>query len=284
MLTGTGILARLISRPRKPKRQRVAFTLIELLVVVAIIAILAAILFPVFAQARDKARQASCLSNAKQLGLALNMYVQDYDETFFAQKTWDEIEDVGAGSWGSSYFTWIQWPTAHLPYIKSQQVYSCPSDKNRQRAYFPAPGDPDCWGCSVPFPMSYGPNMHLFSMDYQASGGAVSLAAVTRPADVIALGEAVTPFACCEAWNTEYWRGANYNGGENGWDWGTYRQQVRYAKRNGLTDAQMSSVTRHQNGNILVFTDGHAKWWRWNAVDDAETPGWYRMVLPGYEQ
>src|SRR5690348_17963929 len=64
-------------RTRKP-----AFTLIELLVVIAIIAILAAILFPVFAQAREKARQAGCLSNGKQIGLALNMYIQDYDEAF----------------------------------------------------------------------------------------------------------------------------------------------------------------------------------------------------------
>src|SRR5207249_1695804 len=59
-----------------------AFTLIELLVVIAIIAILAAILFPVFAQARAKARQATCLSNLKQLGTAFMMYAQDYDETY----------------------------------------------------------------------------------------------------------------------------------------------------------------------------------------------------------
>src|SRR5919205_3767504 len=73
--------------PLARRRIRTAFTLIELLVVIAIIAILAAILFPVFAQARAKARQTSCLSNMKQIGTGLYMYVQDYDETLAGNDT-----------------------------------------------------------------------------------------------------------------------------------------------------------------------------------------------------
>jgi prepilin-type N-terminal cleavage/methylation domain-containing protein len=66
---------------RRHEMKRNGFTLIELLVVIAIIAILAAILFPVFAKVREKARQASCASNEKQLGLAFVQYIQDYDES-----------------------------------------------------------------------------------------------------------------------------------------------------------------------------------------------------------
>ena len=92
---------------------RKGFTLIELLVVIAIIAILAAILFPVFARAREKARQSSCLSNTKQIGLAILQYVQDYDEKFFAYRM----------DSGGVYY----WDVVTAPYMKNTQILRCPS-------------------------------------------------------------------------------------------------------------------------------------------------------------
>jgi len=95
-------------------KQPKAFTLIELLVVIAIIAILAAILFPVFATAREKARQTSCLSNEKQLGLAVLQYYNDYDET------------PPCGNSQTNQPT--GWAGQIYPYVKSKQVFVCPSD------------------------------------------------------------------------------------------------------------------------------------------------------------
>jgi len=105
------------------------FTLIELLVVIAIIAILAAILFPVFAQARGKARQSSCLSNVEQLDLATLMYIQDYDEV---------LPPAIAGTDDGGRL----WTTLELvePYSKNRQIQRCPSDPTGEVDFSMWPG------------------------------------------------------------------------------------------------------------------------------------------------
>ena len=99
-----------------PSPQR-GFTLIELLVVIAIIAVLAAILFPVFAQARAKARQTACLSNIRQIGTSVLMYAQDYDEMIVHTELGGEEGDAHEYYWGDMIF----------PYTKNWQILQCPS-------------------------------------------------------------------------------------------------------------------------------------------------------------
>src|SRR5262249_27512833 len=101
--------------------KRSGFTLIELLVVIAIIAILAAILFPVFAQARESARLISCASNIRQMSLGFRMYSQDYDETFPERRVF-VATNVCGGNW------------KHLlqPYVKNFQIFRCPSNPASQ--------------------------------------------------------------------------------------------------------------------------------------------------------
>jgi prepilin-type N-terminal cleavage/methylation domain-containing protein/prepilin-type processing-associated H-X9-DG protein len=177
-----------------------AFTLIELLVVIAIIAILAAILFPVFAQARDKARSASCLSNEKQIGLGLMMYTQDYDETY---PTAYQYKNNTATTNGGSSGGYVHYSAMIQPYIKSDKVWVCPSDKNGGVG----PDNPPCmpWtdvstlGCEAQVPkLSYIPNSAVLPRKRGPvdAPSVVSIASVDAPSDVIAIAEVTNHLSC----------------------------------------------------------------------------------------
>ena len=129
------------------------FTLIELLVVIAIIAILAAILFPVFAQAREKARATQCLSNFKQLGTAWHMYAGDYDSTILSAKVFYQLagatvpEEYDGASW-LTYHWYITVPPL-MPYVKNDKIFICPSSgQTSANVHNPAPAGP--WGHFIP--------------------------------------------------------------------------------------------------------------------------------------
>ncbi|MFO8082031.1 MAG: DUF1559 domain-containing protein [Armatimonadota bacterium] len=151
--------------------KRHGFTLIELLVVIAIIAILAAILFPVFARAREKARQTSCLSNVKQMGLAVMMYVQDYDEMYpnlqLALETPFTYRGFSHGQ--------MLWYMAIEPYHNNVQVFNCPSTAATWRGQYT--GD-----------TRYGYNAEV---GRYASGtsSAVGLADIRLPAETLILAD-----------------------------------------------------------------------------------------------
>ena len=157
-----------------------AFTLIELLVVIAIIAILAAILFPVFARARENARRSSCQSNMKQIGLGFLQYSQDYDEKFMLEYD---------ASNGAGYKQIVQ------PYLKSTQIWACPSNKENQMVQMPATGN---YPAIV---MSYGANPHVLIPGFTGAPP-LALAFVQSTASKILMSE--TNFGEYGNWNFPY--------------------------------------------------------------------------------
>lgn len=150
------------------------FTLIELLVVIAIIAILAAILFPVFAKAREKARQSSCLSNVKQLTLAMLSYAQDSDEIMPRNTTYNGT---------AASVAWDQY--AVQPYIKNVQILSCPSDSTP---------------CNPPLFTQYSYGYSQYIGGGYNSAQSVAMASIAMPAQTIMLADAYSRCMLPSSW------------------------------------------------------------------------------------
>jgi prepilin-type N-terminal cleavage/methylation domain-containing protein len=219
------------------RRTNKAFTLIELLVVIAIIAILAAILFPVFAQARSKARQTVCLSNLKQLGLASMMYVQDYDETFMMFRY--QYPD------GTVYSSPIdgnrRWDWQLLPYVKNQQVYTCPSHYTDKSI------------------STYAVNGHLVYANVSTTDPpqGLAMAAVNLPAQVLLMLDG----------NTEGNDRIIGDGVEN-FNFQVYTT-TPLGSLNGVSGLDNNRIMlNHNGGDNFNLADGHAKWYRTQTIYD----------------
>jgi len=163
------------------KSSEKGFTLIELLVVIAIIAILAAILFPVFAKVREKARQTSCASNEKQIGLALLQYSQDNDELMVA--AW-------RGDWAFSNNTYsYKWMDSIMPYVKSTAVFKCPDDSGTNGSAAKFIEAKNLTGNDNRFYGSYAMNSAYWadgdSRNHGVSNGDVPLASLNSPANTV---------------------------------------------------------------------------------------------------
>jgi len=214
--------------------QKRGFTLIELLVVIAIIAILAAILFPVFAQAREKARMASCLSNLKQIGVATQMYAQDYDETMAA---WT-FANYPAGLWGSPEWNNYGWSYAFYfwqPYLKNVQVYTCPSAKDNFAGAANNPTYPR-------FNMSYGYSEYIMNPGNGWSRLATLANNQYGVANIVIIAE--SRFA------------GIFNDWDNGNTGGAGQIPTNYLARIALADG---TKPRH-NGTQVMYADSHAKY------------------------
>jgi prepilin-type N-terminal cleavage/methylation domain-containing protein/prepilin-type processing-associated H-X9-DG protein len=253
---------------------RAGFTLIELLVVIAIIAILAAILFPVFAQARDAARKTTCTSNMRQIGLGMLMYAQDFDETLpFAAYNpegqtlimwYDLIESyVKVGTTGT--FT----PEAGPAGRKLTQFYTCPNFRSNS---FPSlSGDPQ----PISFPagqldpaMSYAANgniipmMHRLFPGFTFPGKITSLAGLDSPAQVVLVGHS---------------RGVRPAIAGDDWFSGCVNDETGYPVTGnpaiGNASVYCAARYRHNGGSVYLLGDGHAKWFRgpasWRAKSTA---------------
>jgi len=280
-------------------RNRSAFTLIELLVVIAIIAILAAILFPVFAQAREKARQTACLSNMKQIGLALVQYVQDYDETYPETA----FSSVPTTAWYNNWGNAISWDVVVAPYIKNGQagagnaagnfvlvgkggaIWSCPDDSQTHVSWVTGNGDNYMSYSAAVSPITWkgvkGEGVFA-KADYQASDGTYTrthtLADIPAPSNSIAVAE--HPFVQgASNWpqNPEVYGPGDqqcFDDGDFGVTGCTWWQD-----ETGYGNAKLpKNKPVHTGGWNYVFADGHAKWFRPEQTVDMNPADYWHMA------
>jgi prepilin-type N-terminal cleavage/methylation domain-containing protein/prepilin-type processing-associated H-X9-DG protein len=262
------------------RTDRRGFTLIELLVVIAIIAILAAILFPVFAQARAKARQTSCLSNTKQMDLANQMYAQDYDESFPYWAWWYSSDQGGCPRadrpQACGHFESL-WVNAVYPYEKNSGIYACPSDRgeltpsNSNEYWWTKSGNPDVLVNTYGFQraivlqqMSYGANEYLLNGGYNVGP---KLASIDKPAQTLLLADSITALVCCDGGRRPdrnnpgdplhkyIMRRVAYANQCDGTWWGG-DQTIHLPAWDG------EDCVRHSAGANIAFCDGHSKWLR----------------------
>ncbi|MDH7569678.1 MAG: DUF1559 domain-containing protein [Armatimonadota bacterium] len=221
-------------------QRREGFTLIELLVVIAIIAILAAILFPVFARARENARKSGCLSNLKQLGNGLMMYVQDYDERYPAA-VYNESRVNPPG---------IFWAQCLYPYVKNYKVYNCLTGGGRGG---PQPLTYNYW--TFPVRPDYGWNTRL---------NFISGAAITRPSEIVAIADCSHQVFCDHVGRIA---------------WSNSSDQILYPASGRTREEFMNDrYSRHLGGEQICFADGHAKWFPspaiWGSGSAADNNQW----------
>jgi len=258
-------------------KTRKGFTLIELLVVIAIIAILAAILFPVFAQAREKARAISCLSNMKQLGLGLYQYTQDYDEQLIK----NYYAFPAGGGWGTNGQVFYNWRHAVQPYVKNTGIMACPSSQYFNNSQFfvwgtnnAGPGGNGALGDWMPG--SYAINSHVIGF---ANGCAVSctntpqgidaLAAIDKPADTIEAVDSRSGWTDTKVVFVNQSVGDCMNTGGGGQNCATqYQGGVCPGYANlavsgtfgaGPCLSCIGAYQSHQGRVNMIFFDGHAK-------------------------
>lgn len=251
-------------------RQRRGFTLIELLVVIAIIAILAAILFPVFAQARAAARKSLGTSNLKQLGTATMMYIQDYDETF-PSYNWglESCNESGNGGGAGTvsgndplfrYYNQSAWCNSLQPYIKNLGIFQDPSDKLQWQP-----------GYCINFPESnFAPGGNTWQKStYVSYGWAESMsgkkqAALQNPANDLVWSDYIGVLV--DTWDRYAWTQSLYARrtiwSDIGWGDACGFSGDPRGDNNPFTQEQwdcMKKATRHGTHVNVNFADGHAK-------------------------